>query len=91
MNILHDDYLHHEEDNPTLGLKKTIAVAVFNASLIFLNLFLLNKCIQYFEPIYIIPMKKVALLTNNILCGGIILKEFKEYNVYMALGIGIGV
>ena len=91
MNVIHDDYTNHISGDPRLGLPSTIGLGIFNASLIISNLFLLNKCIQYFEPIYIIPMKKVALLINNILCGGLILKEFREYNLYMAAGIASGI
>lgn len=87
MNIIHDDFTNHRSGDPKLGIGQTIGLALFNVFLIACNLFLLNKCIQYFEPIYIIPMKKVMLLINNILCGGIILQEFGEYRYYMVVGL----
>jgi len=90
MNILHDDYFNHKDGDPKLNIGGAIALGVFNIFLIYSNLFLLNKCIQYFEPIYIIPMKKVALLINNILCGGIILDEFTEFNTLMVFGVIAG-
>lgn len=43
MNILQDDYVKHEEGNPKLAVQYTVLLAVFNATLIFINLFLLNK------------------------------------------------
>ena len=90
MNILHDDYLNHNEGDPKLPFFFALSFGLFNIFLIYSNLFYLNKCIQYFEPIYIIPIKKVALLVNNILCGGIILNEFAEYDMYMATGVITG-
>mmetsp|Transcript_18770 Transcript_18770/g.20954 ORF Transcript_18770/g.20954 Transcript_18770/m.20954 type:complete len:146 (-) Transcript_18770:84-521(-) len=87
MNILHDDYFNHQGGDPKLNIFGAIALGLFNIFLIYSNLSLLNKCIQYFEPIYIIPLKKVALLINNILCGGIILDEFKEFTTLMAFGV----
>ncbi|CAI2372418.1 unnamed protein product [Moneuplotes crassus] len=90
MNVLHDDVFNHQDGDPKLGVYKTTLLILFNFMLIYSNLFLLNKCIQYFEPIYIIPMKKVALLINNILCGGIILDEFSEFNNYMVTGVICG-
>ena len=40
----------------------------------------INKSLQYFETIYVVPMFKASVLLNNILSGGIFLKEFGEYD-----------
>jgi hypothetical protein len=90
MNVLHDDYLNHSAGDPKLGGQYAIMLVVLNIFLIYSNLSLLNKCIQYFEPIYIIPLKKVALMINTIMCGGFILDEFKEYDLNMAIGVVLG-
>lgn len=90
MNVLSDDFINYHEGDPKLGIGYTLLLGLFNIFLIYSNLFLLNKCIQYFEPIYIIPMKKVALLINNIMCGGIILNEFKEFDNVMITGVITG-
>jgi hypothetical protein len=90
MNVLHDDYLNHTAGDPKLGGQYAISLVVLNIFLIYSNLSLLNKCIQYFEPIYIIPLKKVALMVNTIMCGGIILDEFKEYDLNMVIGVVLG-
>jgi hypothetical protein len=90
MNVLHDDYLNHSDGDPKLGGVYAISLVVLNIFLIYSNLSLLNKCIQYFEPIYIIPLKKVALMINTIMCGGFILDEFKEYDLNMAIGVVMG-
>lgn len=67
MNVMKQDVFNHEEGTPTFGIERTIPLFAFNICLVISNLYLLNKCIQYFEPVYIIPIKKVALLINNIL------------------------
>lgn len=57
----------------------------------FLSFYLLNKGLQHFEPIYTLPIEKVSLLINNLLWGGIILREFEEWTLHQFLGFLIGI
>ena len=54
-----------------LSLGPIMVVAVFLT---------VNKALQYFETVYVVPMFKAAVLLNNLLSGGIFLKEFGEYD-----------
>lgn len=55
-----------------------------------LSFILLNKGLQYYEPLYLLPLEKVSLIINNLLCGGILLHEFNELKpqqiVFLILG-----
>lgn len=56
----------------------------------FMSFYLLNKALQHFEPLYILPFEKVSLLINNLLCGGIILREFRQVTHHQVIGFIVG-
>ena len=56
----------------------------------FLSFFMLNKSLQHFEPIYILPFEKVSLLINNLLCGGILLRELDDITPQQLIGFMVG-
>jgi len=88
--VYEDDMKHHEEGGNSFGVISIVMLVLVNLMLMGMSLFYLNKCLQYFEPIYIIPMIKVSTLFNNILWGGIIYQEFDFYNPQKTMGIIVG-
>lgn len=77
--VYHDDIKHHEEGNQGLGVFAVVGLAGLNIFFMVLNLIFLNKCFRYFDPIHIIPLERTSNLMCNILCGGVIFKEFQFY------------
>lgn len=49
------------------GEPDAIILTLHVGLLTFLSFYLLNKSLQYFEPIYILPFEKVSLLINTLL------------------------
>lgn len=42
--------------------------------------FIMNKGMKHFDSIYLVPLLNVAELYNSIMCGGILLDEFCNYD-----------
>ena len=51
---------------------------------------MLNKGLQHFEPIYVLPFEKVSLLINNLLWGGILLRELDNTSSEQMAGFLLG-
>lgn len=65
--IYDDDVKDTEEGGNSFGVLSIVLLIIINLGLMGISLVYLNKCLQYFEPIYIIPLVKVSTLLNNIL------------------------
>ena len=88
--VYRDDIHHHDSGNQNMGVAYVIVLGVLNLLFMVLNLYFLNKWFRYFEPIHIIPLERTSNLICNILCGGIVYKEFKEYDYLRTCGIFLG-
>ena len=87
-------YKHQLHSNKNIiarfGEPDVILLVLNICFLTFISFYLLNKSLQYFEPIYVLPFEKVSLMINTLLWGGIILQEFEELTVKQAIGFIIG-
>jgi hypothetical protein len=88
--IVDDDFLNHDDGDEKFGVAQMIILIIINIVLMIVSLVYLNKCLQYFDTIYIIPMVKVFTLMNTIICGGVVYKEFDEYGPGDAAGMAVG-
>jgi hypothetical protein len=88
--IVNDDYLSHNSGDSKFGVGPMIILIIINIVLMLTSLIYLNKCLQYYDTIYIIPMVKIFTLMNTIICGGVVYKEFDQYDEGNVIGIFIG-
>lgn len=88
--IFDDDFIDHDDDEKTFGAAQIFVFIMINICLMLTSLFYLNKCLQYFDPIYMIPLIKVFTLMNTIICGGIVYKEFELYDTTKTVGMLVG-
>ena len=57
----------HQSLVSRFGEPDAILIAINVILLSFISFYLLNKSLQYFEPLYILPFEKVSLLINTLL------------------------
>lgn len=88
--VYHDDIHHHVHGSEGFGVAYCVLLGALNVVFMVLNLFFLNKWFRYFEPIHIIPLERTSNLICNLLCGGIVYKEFQYYNFYRTAAIFVG-
>ena len=86
-----DSKYKHRNMFEKIGEPEIFTIMINIGLFTFLSFFMLNKGLMYYEPIYILPFEKVSLLINNILWGGILLREFNDVDSHQIIGFLAGI
>lgn len=89
--LFHDKKYRHENMFEKFGEPEIFVIMIHIGLFTFLSFFMLNKGLMYYEPIYVLPFEKVSLLINNILWGGILLREFDDVKSHQIFGFLAGI
>lgn len=59
----------------------TVFFVCISLSLVSAQLFLINKAIQFYDQVEVMPIYNTFLIFMNMFCGAVILDEYKMYSV----------
>lgn len=57
----------------------TYVIFILTPTVLILEVYLVNVGMKHFDMSKVMPINKGAVIINNVICGGVIFKEFDNY------------